>query len=36
MNALGHNSQNKTLDNFIIIGTGRFKITNQIVRDILT
>ena len=35
MNTLGHNSQNKTLDDFIIIGTGRVKITNQIVRDIL-
>ena len=35
MNTLGHNSQNKTLDDFVIAGTGRVKITDQIVRDLL-
>jgi integrase len=34
-NNIGHNSINKTLEDFIITGTGRIKITDQIVRDYL-
>jgi hypothetical protein len=32
INNIGQNSINKTLEDFIITGTGRIKITDQIVR----
>ena len=34
-NNLGHNSQNKTLIDFVITGTGRVRITDQIVKSYL-
>jgi hypothetical protein len=34
-NNLGHNSQNKTLIDFVITGTGRIRITDQIVKSCL-
>ena len=34
-NYLGHNSQNKTLIDFVITGTGRVRITDQIVKSYL-
>jgi hypothetical protein len=35
INNIGQNSINKTLEDFIITGTGRIIITDQIVRDYL-
>jgi hypothetical protein len=34
-NNIGHNNINKTLEDFLITGAGRIKITDQIVRDYL-